>query len=53
VYHDTEKKGTSVGALVCSLNETFTKYYSEVDFHSSNTEVSSKLPYPAMQWIRT
>jgi aubergine-like protein len=33
----------NVGALVCSLNETFTKYYSEVDYHSSNTEVSNNV----------
>jgi aubergine len=43
VYHDTEKKGTSVVALFCSLNKTFTKYYSEVDYHSSNTEVSNNV----------
>jgi aubergine len=43
VYHDTEKKGTSVGALVCSLNKTFKKYYSEMDYHSRSTEVSNNV----------
>jgi len=52
VYHDTEKKGTSVGALVCSLNDTFTRYYSEVDFHSSNTEVSSNVNSSLMNGLK-
>ena len=34
-YHDTAKKGRSVGAVVCSLNSTFTKYLSVATFHEN------------------
>jgi len=35
VYHDTLQKNKSVGALVASLNQTFTKYHSETEFHET------------------
>jgi len=34
-YHDTLQKNKSVGALVASLNQTFTKYHSETEFHET------------------
>ena len=39
-YHDTSKKGRSVGAVVSSLNDTFTKYTSTVMFHEGFDEVA-------------
>ena len=36
---DFSKKGTEVGALVASLNATFTKYCSTCIFSSSNEDV--------------
>jgi len=40
-YHDSERKGTSVGAVVSSLNDHFTKYSSTVMFHKSNEEITA------------
>ena len=37
--NDFSKKGTEVGALVASLNATFTKYCSTCIFSSSNEDV--------------
>merc|ERR1719435_42579 len=34
-YHDTLKKGVSVGAVVASLNSTMTKYLSVANLHSN------------------
>ena len=34
-YHDTLKKGVSVGAVVASLNNTMTKYLSVANLHSN------------------
>jgi len=42
-YHDSARKGESVGALVASLNDLFTKYYSCVDFHRDRTEMSNQI----------
>jgi len=39
-YHDSINKGTSVGALVSSTNDTFTKYSSTCIFHKSNEEIT-------------
>merc|ERR1712112_655730 len=33
-YHDSAMKGRSVGAVVCSLNQTFTKYISVATLHT-------------------
>jgi len=38
-YHDSSKKGRSVGGFVASLNKTFTRYYSETIFQSSMQEL--------------
>jgi len=44
-YHDSQQKGRSVGALVCSINKSLTKYHSNVEFHSTDgaQEVSAKI----------
>jgi len=34
-YHDSAMKGRSVGAVVCSLNQTFTKYISVATLHTN------------------
>ncbi|XP_074601986.1 piwi-like protein 1 [Brevipalpus obovatus] len=39
-YHDSAKKGSSVGAFVCSLNQSATRWYSRVTYHQSREEMS-------------
>lgn len=38
-YHDSAKKGRSVGAFVASLNPKFTRYYSQAIMQSSMQEL--------------
>ena len=38
-YHDSAKKGRSVGGFVASLNGSFTRYYSKTIFQSSMQEL--------------
>ena len=38
-YHDSAKKGRSVGGFVASLNKTFTRYYSKTVMQSSMQEL--------------
>ena len=40
-YHNTAKKGSSVGAVVSSLNATFTKYTSTCIFHENKEEITN------------
>ena len=42
-YHDSARRGESVGALVASVNDTFTRYFSTVDFHKDRTEMSNQI----------
>jgi len=42
-YHDSAKKGRSVGAFVASLNATLTRYYSNCGFQSSHEELQNNL----------
>jgi len=42
-YHDSARKNESVGALVASLNQNFTTYFSCVDFHKDRTEMSNQV----------
>ncbi|XP_046396962.1 piwi-like protein Siwi isoform X2 [Ischnura elegans] len=44
VYHDTSQKGTSIGALVSSLDKQLSRYYSSVSFHRTGEELSNELP---------
>ncbi|XP_050410260.1 piwi-like protein 1 [Patella vulgata] len=38
-YHDSAKKGASVAGIICSLNQTFTRYYSRVAYQSTDVEL--------------
>ena len=38
-YHDTSQKGRSVGAVVASMNSTFTKYLSVANLHTNPAQV--------------
>ena len=42
-YHDSARRGESVGALVASVNNNFTRYFSTVDFHRDRTEMSNQI----------
>jgi len=42
-YHDSLHKGQSVGAVVATVNSTFTKYVSMAEFHSSPTEMTDRM----------
>jgi aubergine-like protein len=42
-YHDSAKKGRSVGAFIASMNATFTRYYSRCAFQSSHEELQNAL----------
>ena len=39
-YHDSAQKGRSVGALVASMNSTFTKYHSVANLHTNPAQVN-------------
>ena len=39
-YHDTVNRAKSVGALVASLDDNFTRFTSSCDFHEPNMEIS-------------
>ena len=38
-YHDSAKKGRSVGGIVCSLNRNLTRYYSACTFQMQTQEL--------------
>jgi aubergine-like protein len=42
-YHDSLKKGRSVGAFIASMNSTLTRYYSRCAFQSSHEELQNAL----------
>ena len=42
-YHDTVNKAKSVGALVASIDDNFTKFTSSCGFHEPNTEISNSI----------
>jgi len=42
-YHDSAKKGRSVGAFVASMNQRLTRYYSNCGFQSSHEELQNNL----------
>ena len=42
-YHDSVQKNKSVGALVASVNGTFTKFVSTAEFHSSPMEMTDRM----------
>jgi aubergine-like protein len=42
-YHDSAKKGRSVGAFVASMNQNLTRYYSRCAFQSSQEELHNAL----------
>ena len=37
-YHDSAQKGRSAGALVASLNKTFTKFISVANLHTNEAQ---------------
>lgn len=41
VCHDTANKSKSFGAMVASLDDRFSRYFSSVTPHSDGTELSS------------
>ena len=51
-YHDTIHKDKSVGALVCTINETFTRFYSSAMMHSNFSEMSSSIAPTLMKALR-
>jgi aubergine-like protein len=38
-YHDSAKKGRSVGGIVCSMNRNLTRYYSACTFQMQTQEL--------------
>uniref|UniRef100_A0A0A9YSH4 Protein piwi n=1 Tax=Lygus hesperus TaxID=30085 RepID=A0A0A9YSH4_LYGHE len=53
VCHDTSMRQTSVGALVASLNSTYSRYYSSVTFHKEGTELCDSLPAEMLKALIT
>ena len=47
-YHDTVSKGRSVGALVASLNQSMTKYFSVANLHTNPQQELHDNLCPAM-----
>lgn len=42
-YHDSAKKGRSIGGFVASMNQTLTRYYSRAVFQHSMQELMDGL----------
>jgi len=42
-YHDSAQKGRSAGALVASLNKTFTKFISVANLHTNEAQLNDNL----------
>lgn len=40
-YHDSLQKGQSVGAFLCSINQSLTAWFSRVSYHRDRDEMSS------------
>merc|ERR1719369_1461008 len=47
-YHDTSQKGRSVGAVVASMNSTFTKYLSVANLHTNPAQELNDNMCPAI-----
>jgi aubergine-like protein len=43
VCHDTSSKGRSFGAMVASLDRSFSRYFSAVSHHSTGEELSNDI----------
>jgi hypothetical protein len=43
VYHKTLKKLNSVAAIVATVNQSFTQFYSKIDFHEPGLELLPNL----------
>jgi aubergine-like protein len=43
VYHDSLQQGTSIGALVASLDRPMSRYFSAISFHRTGEELSNEL----------
>ena len=39
IYHDSQRKGTSVAAFVASMNPQLTKYHSRCCFQATSQEI--------------
>lgn len=42
-YHDSAKKGRSVGGVIASMNQALTRYYSRCTFQTSMQELMDGL----------
>ncbi|EDO28124.1 predicted protein, partial [Nematostella vectensis] len=52
VYHDKARGGRSVGGLVCSMNRSLTRWYSDVCFQSPGQELIDGLKMLLIKGIR-
>lgn len=43
VYHCSERKNQSVGALVATISPNLARYYSVVSFHGDKSELSDNM----------
>ena len=51
-YHDSLHKDKSVGALVASINKTFTRFVSSAEFHTNQSEMTDKMTPAISKAIR-
>ena len=47
-YHDSDQKGRSVGAVVASMNSTFTKYLNVANLHTNPAQELNDNMCPAI-----
>jgi hypothetical protein len=45
VHHCGKRTGPSIGAMVSTTNESFSKYYSNISFHGTGVDLSQKLSF--------
>ena len=51
-FHDTVNKKKSVGALVATLNDSFTRFTSSCEFHEVGQEISKSIRPAIMKALR-
>ena len=51
-WHNSSQKGQSVGGLVCSTNQTLTRFYSQCTLHYNNEELCDNMKAGVMKAVQ-
>lgn len=51
-WHNSSQKGQSVGGLICSTNQTLTRFYSQCTLHNNNEELCDNMKAGVMKAVQ-